>query len=809
MKGKKLLAGVISAAMLLGSMSFTAFASAEVATSEAFATAVTNETTEIKLTGDVKLSNAGAVTSLAENATIDLDGHTLTLEGYGYRFINTTFKNGKINVTTGANNNGDGVFGCYNSTTLTFDNVELTAENLTGPYLISSNAGTNYITLKNATKFNVTAVSTDEKPFYAVISQGIVVVEASEIVASGVNRGIVNANTIVKNNSTINISAEKEAIYVGANASFVTEGENTITASPNAKAKIGEVQYATVAEALAAANDNDTITLISNATMNTRWDISKKVTLDLNGKILTMPAVTGYGDGAQYIFKADTTFKNGTINVTDGASTAVFYANENNPTLTFDGVVVNAENIGGCYLFGNNCPASKLHIVNGSKINVTSDGTKELIAVIATNGDEGQVEIEDSDITVTNLPGKVILWGDVTIKGDSKITANVKGHGIQLGNFANDALKIVANDEGKAPVINITANNDDKQRYGIFFGNENVTYTKDDAAVVNTTFRRDVSEENVTAKINVVVESAGTNGEYNIVLKADENKKINEFVNAELKIATTAPGYEVVEANDNVTIIKNNAKDDVYSFNYTSAQRDVVSEIVIGKIVIPAVGTYEVGVDKNYANKVIATKHNTTDEQEYAGDSLSVADATSATVAQAKRDVKVNIEFEHDINANVTEAYNNMKVTLKDVFGVKTTKDVEVTGVNAGNVEFTDVPAGLITVTLEAPGFRKYTYQTNLEEGDAALELKFWNSVKLGVDNKVEVNGKVMNHNFLVGDIAMDYVIDDYDLAAVTSYYGTYDINDSNAAKLVKYDLNRDGNIDITDVAYVLHSLGY
>ena len=63
-----------------------------------------------------------------------------------------------------------------------------------------------------------------------------------------------------------------------------------------------------------------------------------------------------------------------------------------------------------------------------------------------------------------------------------------------------------------------------------------------------------------------------------------------------------------------------------------------------------------------------------------------------------------------------------------------------------------------------------------------------------------------MPNNFVVGDIVMDYTVDKYDLAAVTSYYGTYRLADTSK---IKYDLNRDGNIDITDVAYVLHNFGF
>ena len=57
----------------------------------------------------------------------------------------------------------------------------------------------------------------------------------------------------------------------------------------------------------------------------------------------------------------------------------------------------------------------------------------------------------------------------------------------------------------------------------------------------------------------------------------------------------------------------------------------------------------------------------------------------------------------------------------------------------------------------------------------------------------------------------MDYTVDKYDLAAVTSYYGTYNLTDENKIRydLIRYDLNRDGSIDITDVAYVLHNFSF
>ncbi len=908
MKGKKLLAGVISAAMLLGSMSFTAFAAGNVAKigNTEYATFADALTAANQGTGDVTIELIGDAqyaghVSATYPTTVKLDNNTLTLDAtnlpnpcigvYGnINFVGKDKESSKINIITDSTksggdalfgigwvgntssvtmsnltfdaptefNNACGFIGVYNSSSAKFDNVSINAGNntCTGEYACNTvfygeghNAGT-------TVELNDTTVNVENTDcgFYGFPNASIENLDfegkVNEFMFSVVSGSVKNSTfkysddtTITRSvvrdsDTTINLELENtvfENVPTCTDGVFkIKDGETvlkadertTVSSASNVTnqtsfvAKIGDTNYATIEQALKAAPAGAEITLLADVEVNSTnapssaniirrgiwWrkdgNVDDSVVINMNRHAVNIKT-----PDVQY---REITFKNGTINVDEmTAPTAVFHM-YGSSDLTFDNVEINANKLSGCYLIDTEFWENITPVVtfkNGSKLNINRETQAKLSSVFCTNC-AGKLIVENSDINVSNIIGKVILWGDVTIKGNSHITADVVGDGIRLGANASDALKIVASDDG-APVINITVANDDTQRFGIRIDDENVTYTKDDAAVVNATFRRNVSLTSITDKINVFVESAGTNGEYNIVLKADENKKINEFVNAELKIATNAPGYEVVEANDNITIIKNNAKDDVYSFNYTSVQRDVVSEIVIGKIVIPAVGDYKVGVDKTYANKVIATKYNTTDEKEYEGDVLVVADATSATVAQAKRNVKVNIEFEHDINANVAAAYNNMKITIKDVFGGKATENVEITSANAGNVEFTDVPVGLITVTLEAPGFRKYAYQTNLEEGDVELELNFWNSVKVGVNNKVEVNGKVMNHNFLVGDIAMDYVIDDYDLAAVTSYYGTYDINDSNAERLVKYDLNRDGNIDITDVAYVLHSLGY
>ena len=80
---------------------------------------------------------------------------------------------------------------------------------------------------------------------------------------------------------------------------FAAEAQN--------EAKIGEQEYATVAEAIANANAGETVTLLNDVTTNEKIQITKAITLDLNGK-----TITANSQKAIEVY-ADATIKNGTI----------------------------------------------------------------------------------------------------------------------------------------------------------------------------------------------------------------------------------------------------------------------------------------------------------------------------------------------------------------------------------------------------------------------------------------------------------------------------------------------------------------
>ena len=129
----------------------------------------------------------------------------------------------------------------------------------------------------------------------------------------------------------------------------VAIGDVTITATPNAAgatpatctvhvydevAQIGETKYPTIEAALAAAQENDTITLLKNVSPKTTVEISKSVTLDLGGFTVTGPKVevkSGQSKWHEYIALKVTdgtvTIKNGTVsgrvNVYDAANVTI------------------------------------------------------------------------------------------------------------------------------------------------------------------------------------------------------------------------------------------------------------------------------------------------------------------------------------------------------------------------------------------------------------------------------------------------------------------------------------------------------
>jgi len=262
------------------------------------------------------------------------------------------------------------------------------------------------------------------------------------------------------------------------------------------------------------------------------------------------------------------------------------------------------------------------------------------------------------------------------------------------------------------------------------------------------------------------------------------------------------------EAKDAVGL-KDNEEQYIISLN-AGADR-LSGDNIIGQVEFFGQGTLDFSITKG---KVATTWQNTNLGRYYdaAAGTLVLKDAAiNDNIPEVHRNVAVNVAFNHNIDTENHWGDYKITATLKNnAMDYTETKDITIEDIKSGACLFENVPVGYITVTLKAPGFRTYTYETTLEEtkDNGVLVLNFWNDVKRGNDEAIESGKAEMADNFVVGDIVMDYEVDKYDLAAVTSYYGMYSIDKAETSKYIKYDLNRDGDIDIRDVQYVLHTMG-
>jgi hypothetical protein len=149
-----------------------------------------------------------------------------------------------------------------------------------------------------------------------------------------INSGLVKSIELAMNDCT---APEKGAMWWNSQWDS-KNGENT-TVSVNGEpvwplvvAKIGDSYYATLAEADAAAKAGDTITLIRDVTITEKLTIEKNLTIDANGKTLTITdSVVTITNGTLSAFTKDnvTLTGNAVLTVTDESVAASFLSDAN------------------------------------------------------------------------------------------------------------------------------------------------------------------------------------------------------------------------------------------------------------------------------------------------------------------------------------------------------------------------------------------------------------------------------------------------------------------------------------------------
>lgn len=336
---KKLFGILMALVLALALLPATVFAADEVAQigttkystlQEAFKNVKKGETIELLKDAD----GDGIVVPSGSSFTVDFKGFTFDITGelvgskgtetQGFQLLKDstiTFKNGKITSAKAK-------MLVQNYCNLTLENMVLDGANLAGnqAYTLSNNCGnvvikdTTIIAKENGVAFDVYGGFGNYGDVGVTVTGKSVINGTVEVARDS---GTQNKNTLKVENGTVNgkLKVDKNdkttvSVIAGTFASDVSDyvdtsasslekvnGQWVVKKNPGA-AKIGDTEYETLAEAIAAAKAGDTIVLQKDVTIGGYQEIRKAITVDLGGNKLT-------STGGGFDVYADLTVKNG------------------------------------------------------------------------------------------------------------------------------------------------------------------------------------------------------------------------------------------------------------------------------------------------------------------------------------------------------------------------------------------------------------------------------------------------------------------------------------------------------------------
>ena len=316
--------------------------------------AALNAGQNVVLTADINLDEdpavrAAAHTGMLINKDVVIDGAGKTISTTAVRAIvidgakNVVLKN--FNLVAGGER---GIQLQNNAQNVTIENVTAVSANYT--VNLTTSTGAANVTINNCDLKGLNTVNVWGEGANVVINNTTLRTEdnADEAYATIYNAG---KNAIVTvNGGAVVITGSKNDSYAGillAEGAEVTyngtEGDNLVVNGHAYIIRYGEYQYsfATWAEAYETAKEGETIVLTQDVTTSTTLKVTKKITLDLNGKTIkvTNPGVD-YTDGIKATTGAELTITgNGTVTADWGAVVAMkdakvviengtFYGNE-------------------------------------------------------------------------------------------------------------------------------------------------------------------------------------------------------------------------------------------------------------------------------------------------------------------------------------------------------------------------------------------------------------------------------------------------------------------------------------------------
>ena len=391
--------------------------------------------------------------------TLDLGGYTLS------NLYNNTFKVTGTNITfqNGEMTLGQLYYGEFNNGAIT----KVYTTPTYGSYIVYVKEATNFV-VNDLTTFggiNVSAstatinnLSFSGLKFYAVCSQSGSEVTINNGTYSKAVPGAANYLFWIESGSVMNITGGNfikgsasfrtginpvvsggtfdfdPSAYLAADYTAVNNGDGTWTVNSDYAAKIGDVKYATLEDAVEAAQDGDTVTLLADVNLNATLPINKNLTLNGNNKTIT--SVKGTGTYAP-------------IEVADGAAGAPIAVSISDLTLNTtgyqDSIMSNADyaidltltnvdiNTDGAAVYSNGFSVAKIINCDFTRSGKYVTGKDAVYYSVINVGYSGEIEMTNGSLTanggngVGTFPsgGLVTLNNvDITVENNANFTAN-------------------------------------------------------------------------------------------------------------------------------------------------------------------------------------------------------------------------------------------------------------------------------------------------------------------------------------------------------------------------------------------------
>ena len=818
-------------------------------------------------TGDVVTILAGDYTlTLNVNKAITVIGET---DGNGNNLVNIAGKlnitaNGAVvknlNVNNGSSSagyigakdvlvegctvvGGNGFRSCYTSGLVTFRNCTITGAtygihfdgNAGGEIVIENCTITGWTSFaKTINKVTMTGTKFEEGNYNYVrfYQENVTIEDCTFNENMAVDIAVPNTNLVI-NNSTLENGSIADLFEEEDMANSNITVDNVALARV---AKIGDVYYETIQEAVDAAQAGDTITLLRDVTLSDIFVINKAITLDGNGKTLTSTAGRAINvSGADGV-----TIKNLTINCSGERAINVI---QNATNVTIDNVTATAANytVNVAASAPNAVVVIKNSTLNGlCTVNVASAGADVTVTDSTINCNDNNTTVGESyaalSLNKDAINGKIIATGctiNVTDGSDSVKARNGAENGVITIDGTTDGVNVVV------AIITYAGSN----YYHAFYtldsaiefakAGDTITLIRDvtlsDILVIDKAITIDGNGKTITSTagraINIdttaavtiknltIVGSTGCERGINIINQAGttnlSNVKISGVSHYAVHVATSAGAAQV------------NIEDSELSGYAALAVYGAGSVVEVSDSALSSVNEYEDNGSNSFATIVIAANNAKISVE---GGSVSAkAEADKAQQAVVGMNAgRTNMTLYLD-----TELVQNGTATLLDIDPAAVNITLRAEYADKANAEGYAVIAvnGMLTVKAAVARIGNVNYATIQEAVDAAqagevitilknVTLEKTVHITAGKKVTIDLNGKTIDFNpavwvygaansgtaLLTVDFGGDLTIDDTSAEKTGTIDGSANVNDVYGAVMMtaKGDNPENGTAKLT-----------